>query len=210
MLALAVLAVVAIVLASLAVAGLLPSRRSDGGKGGGTVRAADAPLPRSGTGIEVGTADGARYRIAAVTGGVGGPPETSSQSPPSRTAFAYVEYILTNPTKGRVLLDFPGDVFVRRALVTPRARGRCMPQAGVPENLCTPPTTSEVVRRLAGGELIPGNGGARYMPPGASYLVRATVDVPVARALTRKDMRLYVWRQLYMADRLAEQAPFPR
>ncbi|WP_157430631.1 hypothetical protein [Actinomadura macra] len=118
---------------------------------------------------------------------------TTFQSPTSPGAFAYIEYILTNPTGREVLLDFPGDVFVKRDLVTPRARGRCMPQASVPEDMCTPPTRSEVVRRLAGGEPIAGDGGDTFMPPGASYLVRATVDVPVERRLTREDMGLYVW-----------------
>ncbi|TDD69743.1 hypothetical protein [Actinomadura rubrisoli] len=207
------------VLAALVTAGLvLTSGSKDGGDGGdggaaaggGPPGAAAGRLPRSGAPIEVGTADGAKYRIAAVTGGVSDGVMTSVQSsPPAGTSFAYVEYVLTNPTRQKVLLDFPGDVFVKRDLVTPQARGRCMPQAGVPEDMCTPPTKSDVVRRLAGGGLIAGDGGDKYMPPGASYLVRATVDVPVERRLTRADVGLYVWKQLYMADQLAKQAPFP-
>ncbi|MGH3241261.1 MAG: hypothetical protein ACRDNL_12845, partial [Spirillospora sp.] len=207
-----------LVLAGLVTIGLVLTRGSgDGGKdtGNGTgpataaERAPNARLPRAGTAIEVGTADGARYRIATVTSGVNDG-VTTFQSPPSGTSFAYVEYLLTNPTKQKVLLDFPGDVFVKRALVAPDAQGRCMPQAGVPEDMCTPPTKSRVVRGLAGGGLISGEGGDKYMPPGSTYLVRATVDVPVRREITRADMGLYVWKQLYMADQLAKQAPFPR
>ncbi len=48
------------------------------------------------------------------------------------------------------------------------------------------------------------------MPPGSAFLVRATVDVPVDRDLKRSDLGLFVWKQLYMADQLAKQAPFPR
>ncbi|MDL4821032.1 hypothetical protein [Actinomadura opuntiae] len=208
-------------LAALVTAGLVltPGSGDDKGGDGGPAPATaeqrpaggSGRLPRTGTPVEVGTADGSKYRLAAVGGGVSddGVVTTFQSSPPSGTSFAYIEYVLSNPTGHKVLLDFPGDVFVKRDLVTKAARGRCMPQAGVPEDMCTPPTQSRVVRRLAGGDLVPGDGGDKYLPPGASYLVRATVDVPVARRLTRPDMGLYVWKQLYMADQLAKQVPFP-
>ncbi|TDD29749.1 hypothetical protein E1287_30355 [Actinomadura sp. KC06] len=203
-----------LVLAGLITVGLVLTRGSGDGDTANRPAAGapgpDVPLPRAGKAIEVGTADGAKYRIAAVSSGVADGVVTTFQSPPSGTSFAYVEYLLTNPTNQKVLLDFPGDVFVKRALVAPDAQGRCMPQAGVPEDMCTPPTKSRVVRRLTGGEPIPGEGGDTYMPPGATYMVRATVDVPVQREISRKDMGLYVWKQLYMADQLAKQAPFPR
>lgn len=206
-----------LVLAGLVSVGLVLTRGSgDGGTGASSSASgprpnADVRLPRAGTPIEVGTADGSKYKIATVTNGVSDGVVTTFQStPPSGTTFAYIEYLLTNPTDEKVLLDFPGDVFVKRELITPDARGRCMPQAGVPEDMCTPPTKSRVLRRLAGGELIPGEGGDKYLAPGATYLVRATVDVPVQDTITRADMGLYVWKQLYMADQLAKQAPFPR
>lgn len=207
-----------LVLAGLVTAGLVltPGSGEDGGteavpSSGEQSPIGTAEMPDAGTPITVGTADGSKYRIAAVTSGVSdGVAPTSQSSPPSGTSFPYVEYILSNPTQKRVLLDFPGDVFVKRNLVTPDAQGRCMPQAGVPETMCTPPTRSQVVRHLAGGQLVPGDGGDKYLPPGSSFLVRATVDVPVNRAVKRSDMGLYVWKQLYMADQLAKQAPFPR
>ncbi|TDC46843.1 hypothetical protein E1281_27185 [Actinomadura sp. KC345] len=205
-----------LVLAGLVTVGLVLTRGS--GDGDGDVVAgerssgagADVRLPAAGAPVEVGTADGSRYRLAAVTSGVSDGAAAAVQSePPAGTAFPYIEYMLGNPTNEQVLLDFPGDVFVKRELVTPEAQGRCMPQAGVPEDMCTPPTKSTVVRRLAGGELIDGEGGDKYLAPGGTYLVRATVDVPVKSGVTRKDMGLYVWKQLYMADRLAKQVPFP-
>ncbi|WP_210748739.1 hypothetical protein, partial [Actinomadura latina] len=207
-----------LVLAGLVTVGLIltPGSGDDGGTGavqaGGEQRpGGDAELPDTGTPITIGTADGYKYKIATVREGVSdGVAPTSQSSPPSGTSFPYIEYVLSNPSGKRVLLDFPGDVFVRRALITPDARGRCMPQAGVPEDMCTPPTKSQVVRRLAGGELIAGDGGDKYLPPGSVFLVRATVDVPVDRDVKRADMGLYVWKQLYMADQLARQAPFPR
>ncbi|NVI91705.1 hypothetical protein [Actinomadura sp. BRA 177] len=208
-----------LVLAGLVTVGLLLTPGSGDDDGGtGAVQAGgeqqpggDAELPDAGKPITVGTADGSKYQIATVRNGVSdGVAPTSRTTPPSGTSFPYIEYILSNPSGKRVLLDFPGDVFVKRDLVTPDARGRCMPQAGVPEEMCTPPTKSQVVRRLAGGELIAGDGGDKYMPPGSAFLVRATVDVPVDRDLKRSDLGLFVWKQLYMADQLAKQAPFPR
>ncbi|MEU5990840.1 hypothetical protein ABZ806_17860 [Spirillospora sp. NPDC047418] len=207
-----------LVLAGLVTAGLVltPGSGDDGGTDAAPTSGEQSPvgtaeMPDAGNPITVGTADGSKYRIATVTSGVSdGVAPTSQSSPPSGTSFPYVEYILSNPTQKRVLLDFPGDVFVKRSLVTPDAQGRCMPQAGVPEDMCTPPTRSQVVRHLAGGNLVPGDGGDKYLPPGSSFLVRATVDVPVNRAVKRSDMGLFVWKQLYMADQLAKQAPFPR
>lgn len=207
-----------LILAGLVTIGLIltPGSGDDDGTGavpaGGEQRpGGDAELPDAGAPITVGTADGSKYKIATVGEGVSdGVAPTSQSAPPSGTSFPYIEYILSNPSGKKVLLDFPGDVFVKRDLVVPDARGRCMPQAGVPEDMCTPPTKSQVVRRLAGGELIPGDGGDKYMPPGSAFLVRATVDVPVDRDVKRSDMGLYVWKQLYMADQLAKQAPFPK
>ncbi|MEU8804307.1 hypothetical protein [Spirillospora sp. NPDC048819] len=204
-----------LVLAGLVMVGLVLTRGpGDGGESAAAGErpqgGADVRLPSAGAPIEVGTADGSKYKLAAVTSGASdGAVTTFQSSPPSGTSFPYIEYLLTNPTAEKVLLDFPGDVFVKRELVTPDARGRCMPQAGVPEDMCTPPTKSKVVRRLAGGALIPGEGGDKYMAPGATYLVRATVDVPVQNDIAREDMGLYVWKQLYMADQRAKPVPFP-
>jgi hypothetical protein len=175
---------------------------------GGATAPAAGVLPRTGTPIDVATADGSKYRIATVTGGFDERAARSQQSPPG-TSFVYVDYVLTNPSEQQSLLDFPGDVFVRRDLVAPQARGRCVWQPGVPETMCTPPVKSAIVRRLAGGDLQSGDGGDRYLPPGSSFLVRATAEVPVSERTKRTDLRLYVWKQLYMADQLAKEAPFP-
>ena len=182
------------------------------GPGSGSAAGAKGGMPRTGAPVEVSTADGSRYRIAAVTAGIdaAGTAPQGAAAQAARTPTAYIDYVLSNPSKRRVLLDYPGDVFLRRDAVAPEARGRCMWQAGVPETMCTPPTRSRVVRTLAGGRLQPGDGGDRYMPPRSSYLVRVTVDVPVTSGIKRSDLRLYIWKQLYMADRLAQEAPMPR
>ncbi|WP_018657372.1 hypothetical protein [Actinomadura flavalba] len=168
----------------------------------------DENLPHAGRAVTVATADGARYRVAAVTGGAD-EGAAAQQAGVTGGKAVYIEYVLGNPTKEQVLLDYPGDVFVRKDLLRAGDRGRCMWQAGVPEDMCTPPAKNEVVRRLAGGALIQGDGEDRYMPPGSSYLVRSTVELPVSGAVKRSDLRLYIWKKLYVDDQYARQAPFP-
>lgn len=208
-----------LVVAAAAVGAFVLIPGSDGGKGDGTTASggggSSAPvqpgrMPRTGTPVTVSTADGNKYQLAAVDTGTGDGASTQQTTAPSGYGFAYVEYVLSNPTHDKVLLDFPGDVFVKRTRVEGSGRGRCMPQVGVPEDMCTPPTHSNVVRALRGGQLIKGDGEDRYMPPGSAYLVRATVDVPVAKELKTGDLRLFIWKRLYMANASAKEAPLPR
>lgn len=203
-----------VVLAGLVTAGVVLTSGPAGG--GGAV--ADEPgthsdsaeLPPAGTPVEVGTADGFRYRLAAVATGFSRRAQSASGvQRSSGRGYPYVDYLLTNPTGEKALLEYPGDIFVRRGLVDPSARARCEPQGGIPAALCTPPTTSAVVRRLAGGELVPGDGGDKYLPPRSTYLVRVTVRVPVDRRVTRRDIALYVWEQIFVGTEPAKRVPFP-
>jgi hypothetical protein len=171
---------------------------------------AAAALPPSGTPIEVATTDGSRYRLATVRGGTDDGAQGAQSPAPAGTSYAFIEYVLTNSGSQPSLLDFPGDVFLDRKLVVRSAQGRCVWQPGVPESMCTPPVRSTIVRRLGGGDLQNGDGGDRYLPPGSSFLVRAVVEVPVRERTKQSDLRLYVWKQLYMADQLAKEAPFPK
>ncbi|MFC0038126.1 hypothetical protein [Actinomadura rayongensis] len=158
----------------------------------------DAAFADAGRPVDVSTADGSRYRVAAVTGGASG-------------SSAYIEYVLANPSPtAKALLDFPADLFLTNDLLAARDRGRCMWQAGVPDAMCTPPTRSEVVRGLAGGALLPGDGDDRYLPPASAFLVRTTVQIPVRSTVRRADLRLYLWKKLYVDDQYARLAPFPR
>ncbi|MBW8487329.1 hypothetical protein [Actinomadura parmotrematis] len=177
-----------------------PAGASTGGTGA---------MPKTGSPVDVATADGSKYRIAAVGAGSGAGVSTQQAGAAGGSKVAYIEYVLSNPSQQKVLLDFPGDVFVKRDMVGASARGRCMWQAGVPEDMCTPPTSSDVVRKLKGGDLVAGDGGDKYMPPGSSFLVRATVGVPVDRRLGRNDLRLYIWKKLYVPDQYARLAAFP-
>ncbi|MFG2006764.1 hypothetical protein ACGFNU_47225 [Spirillospora sp. NPDC048911] len=185
-----------------------------GGAGGTTLGSqseGQGRVPRSGQPVAITTAEGAQYQVAAVSGGVaaGGEPTVQSSPLPSGSAVAYIDYVLSNPSNQKVLLDPPGDVFVKRNLVGRQARGRCMWQAGVPEDMCTPPTQSRVLRRISGGELEAGDGGDKYMPARSSYLVRAIVEVPVDKRLKRNDLRLYIWQKRFISGQYAQAAPFP-
>ncbi|RFU38850.1 hypothetical protein DZF91_25515 [Actinomadura logoneensis] len=191
---------------------------SDGGKGEGdpsagasrSVPTRSGPMPKTGTTVSVATADGDRYQLGVVDTGTSEGTATQQTTAPSGYGFAYVEYVLSNPGREKVLLDFPGDVFVKRSRVESSGRARCMPQVGAPEDMCTPPTHSDVVRSLRGGQLVAGDGDDKYMPPGSAYLVRATVDVPVEKQLKTGDLRLFIWKRLYMGDQDAKEAPLPR
>lgn len=209
----------ALVVAAAAVAALVLIPGSDGGKDGGTaasgggtpsVPAQGGAMPKTGTQVTVATTDGSRYQLGVVDTGTAEGAATQQTTAPTGYGFAYIEYVLSNPGKEKVLLDYPGDVFVKLSRLEKSARGRCMPQVGAPETMCTPPTHSDVVKTLRGGQLVAGDGEDKYMPPGSSYLVRATVDVPVAKTLRPGDLRLFIWKRLYMGNQDAKEAPLPR
>ncbi|WP_103560711.1 hypothetical protein [Actinomadura rubteroloni] len=192
----------AVAVAVLAVLGVvafvfLPGRGDDAPPAVTTSGDLDAAFADAGRPVDVATTDGSRYRVAAVTGGASG-------------SSAYIEYVLANPSPtAKALLDFPADLFLKKDLLAARDRGRCMWQTGVPDAMCTPPTRSEVVRNLAGGALLPGDGDDRYLPPASAFLVRTTVQVPVRSSVRRADLRLYLWKKLYVDDQYARLAPFP-
>lgn len=208
-------AVGVLVVAGLVAAGLVLTRGADGGgepqAGGPRTQLQDVEPPPAGKPVEVGTVDGFRYRLAAVRSGLDKEAARAARgSLPPGTTYPYIDYLLSNPTDDEVLLEYPGDVFLKRNLIVRQARGRCEPKLGVPNYMCTPPTQSKVVRRLIGGELVPGDGGDQYMPPKSTYLVRITVQVPVDSDISSRDLRLYVWEQIYRGTNPALLVPFPR
>ncbi|TDC63611.1 hypothetical protein E1200_21860 [Actinomadura sp. GC306] len=203
-----------LVLAGLVTIGVVLTSGSDGNGtqagGGSGAKPVDVEPPPAGKPLEVSTADGYRYRVAAVSNGLNEDAVTEAQTElPSGTSFPYIDYLLTNAGEEEALLDYPGDPFVKRELVAEDARERCEPQGGAPDDMCIAPAKSEVVRRLVGGELVDGDGGDKYMPPGSTYLVRVTVQVPVDRDLTSSDIGLYVAEQLFVGTDPAKHVPFP-
>ena len=116
--------------------------------------------------------------------------------------------MITNTGTDAELLDFPADLFVRRSLVPASARGRCMPQPGAPDGMCTLPDHTDVVNTL--GFAPPRTEDEdQYIPAGASYLVRVATDMPVRTTVGRHDLRLYVWNPRFTPDRHAIEVPLP-
>ncbi|REE99274.1 hypothetical protein [Thermomonospora umbrina] len=165
---------------------------------GGAVGTADAPS--TGPTLSVTTPEGYGYSLGAAESGTDDRPLTRSTPPPSGGTYAYAEYVLTNTQHQPVLLDFPADIFVPTEHVPSSARQRCMPQPGVPEDMCTLPNHSEVRKRLNGSGPPITQDGDTLMPAGASYLVRVATDLPVDPGVADGDVRLFVWNARFTSD----------
>lgn len=166
--------------------------------------------PRTGAPLHLTTPDGFAYDAAAARGGTSDRPlRTDTTPPPAGKTYAYIDYVLTNTGSQEALLDFPGDLFVRRALVPANLRARCMPQAGARDDMCTLPNHSAVIGYLRGSEAPVDENGDQYMPPRASYLVRVATTQPVEKGVKQGDLRMYVWDARYIRDRRAVEVAFP-
>jgi hypothetical protein len=166
--------------------------------------------PRTGASLHLITPDGFSYDAAAARGGTSDRPlRTATTPPPAGKTYAYIDYVLTNTGGQEALLDFPGDLFVRRELVPASARARCMPQPGVKGDMCTLPNQSAVIGYLHGSKAPVEENGDQYMPPGASYLVRVATTQPVEKGVGQRDLRMYVWDARYTSDRRAVEVAFP-
>jgi hypothetical protein len=181
------------------------------GRGGAPVVEGRVRPPETGSTLSLRTPDGFGYSVGAARGGTDNQPLAgTSTPPPSGTTYAYIDYVLTNTQSRKALLDFPGDLFVKRDLVPADVRGRCMPQAGTPEDMCTLPNHSTVIGYLGDARAPIEDSDDQYLPSRASYLVRVATDLPVDKALTQDDLGLYVWDARYTGDRRAIKASFPR
>jgi hypothetical protein len=183
---------------------------TDGAPAGTGGAAQRIRAPRTGPALHLTTPDGFAYDVAAVRGGTTDKPlPTDTAPPPAGKTYAYIDYVLTNTQAAEDLLDFPGDLFVRRALVPANIRGRCMPQPGVPGDMCTLPNHSAVMGYIRGSKPPVDESGDQYMPPGAAYLVRVATTQPVDKDTAQRDLRLFVWDARYISDRRAVEVAFP-
>ncbi|WP_119729439.1 hypothetical protein [Thermomonospora amylolytica] len=168
-----------------------------------------APSPTTGPALSVTTPEGYTYSLGAVRTGAEDRPLSRSTPPPSGQTYAYGEYVLTNTMQQPILLDFPADLYLSREYVPDELQDRCAPQPGVPDDLCTPPTHSEVVARLNGSEPPIDENGDKLMPPGASYLVRIATEAPLEAGIADGTVRLYVWHARFTADRKGIEVRLP-
>ncbi|WP_433231073.1 hypothetical protein [Actinomadura formosensis] len=192
---------------------------ADGGEGsaqptlasqGDSAKAGSAvPSPQAGPPVDFTTPEGYGYSLAAVRAGTDRQPLGATKAPPSGTTYAYADYVLTNSQRRPVLLDFPADLFMPKAQVPESARERCMPQAGIPDDMCTLPNHSEVTARVEGAKAPVEENGSMMMPGGASYVVRIASDLPVNEDLSADDLRLYVWSARYANDSKGIRLAFP-
>ncbi|HEX2314477.1 MAG TPA: hypothetical protein VHJ17_12110 [Thermomonospora sp.] len=173
----------------------------------GAVRPSDAPS--TGPTLSITTPEGYGYSLGATRSGTADRPLSRSTPAPSGTTYAYAEYVLTNTQQQPALLDYPADLFLPRAHVPASARSRCMPQPGVPRDMCTLPNHSQVVRRLGGSAAPIVQDGDTLMPPGASYLVRVATDLPVDPGVDDADIRLFVWNARFTSDLKGVEVELP-
>ncbi|MFI0444668.1 hypothetical protein [Actinomadura sp. 6N118] len=180
-----------------------PALSSQGNAPGAT------PAPKVGPALSITTPEGYAYSLAAAKTGVDSKPLSDSTPAPAGSTYAYAEYVITNTQKRPVLLDFPADIFLPRGEVPRAAQERCMPQAGVPQHMCTLPNRSKVTARLNGSQAPIEDAGDTLIPVGASYLVRVATDLSVSESLDTQDIKLYVWNARYTSDRKGIELAFP-
>ncbi len=167
------------------------------------------PSPKAGPVLSVTTPEGYGYGLAAVKAGTSLAPLGESKNPGQGLTYAYADYIITNTQRRPALLDYPADLFMPRAQVPASARSRCMPQPGVPEDMCTLPNRSQITARIGDSEPPVIEGADKMIPPGASYLVRVASDLPVTEGVQDEDLKLYVWDARFTSDRKGIEVAFP-
>lgn len=207
-----------------AVAAAIVVLRTDGGSGADPARPASAgqsepgdpgaggqsvAAPRTGPPVDFMTPEGYGYSLAAVKAGADKRPLGATKAPPSGTTYAYADYVLTNSQRRPVLLDYPADLFLPKARVPEAMRERCMPQPGIPDDMCTLPNHSEITARVDGARPPADENGSTMIPAGASYVVRIATDLPVDASISADDLRLYVWNARFTSDRKGIRLAFP-
>ena len=168
-----------------------------------------AAAPKSGQPVNFNTPEGYGYSLAAVKAGTDRRPLGATKAPPSGTTYAYADYVLTNSQRRPVLLDYPADLFLPKAKVPKDMRERCMPQPGIPDDMCTLPNHSKITARVDDAKPPVDENGSAMIPAGASYVVRIATDLPVDDAVSEDDLRLYVWNARFTNDRKGIRLSFP-
>ena len=179
------------------------------GQGSATAQHPSVPSPQAGPPVNFTTPEGYGYSLAAVESGTDPEPLGATEAPPSGTTYAYADYVLTNSQRRPVLLDYPADLFMPKEQVPSSAQERCMPQAGIPDDMCTLPNHSEVTGRVDGAKPPVDENGSPMIPAGASYVVRIASELPVDEGVSAEDLRLYVWNARYTSDLTGVQLAFP-
>lgn len=186
-----------------------PTRPASAGQGEAVPRGPSVPEPKTGPPVNFTTPEGYGYSLAAVKAGTDARPLGATKPPPSGTTYAYADYVLTNSQRRPVLLDYPADLFVMKAQVPASVQERCMPQPGIPDDMCTLPNHSKITARVGESKPPVDENGSKMIPAGASYVVRIATDLPVNDDLSADGLRLYVWNARFTSDRKGIRLAFP-
>ncbi|GAA2458279.1 hypothetical protein GCM10010191_92710 [Actinomadura vinacea] len=166
--------------------------------------------PATGPVLNVTTPEGYGYGLAAVKAGTDDKPlDDSKPLTEPGTTYAYADYVLTNNQRRAALLDHPADLFMPVSQVPGSARERCMPQPGIPDDMCTLPNRSRVTARVNGSKPPISEAGDSLIPAGASYVVRIAAELPVKDGVKPEDLKLYVWDARFTSDRKGIEIAFP-
>ena len=185
------------------------ARPSLAGQGASTAREPSVPSPQTGPPLNFTTPEGYGYSLAAVKAGTDPEPLGATEAPPSGTTYAYADYVLTNNQRRPVLLDYPADLFMPKSKVPSSSQERCMPQPGVPEDMCTLPNDSRITARVDESKPPVDENGTMMIPAGASYVVRIASELPVSDDVSAGDLKLFVWNARYTSDRKGIELAFP-
>lgn len=194
------------VIGVVAIAALVVVLRSGASRTGAPeqVGATSSHSARTKTGqtLDMSTPDGYAYRMGAVDGGSSGRTKTGKSS----GGAAYIDYVLTNMLSTPALLDFPGDLFVKRSLVAPGVP--CQPETGAPADTCSVRNHSQIIDNLGSPAPVSRNGD-QYLAGNSSYLVRITTDPVLTLVPAQSDLALYVWNERFVPTGQATLVPFP-
>jgi hypothetical protein len=179
---------------------------SEGSTAGGL---GSVPSPKAGATLSLTTPEGYGYGLAAVKAGTSAAPLPGAKPPGAGETYAYADYVITNTQRRPALLDYPADLFMPVDQVPESARSRCMPQPGIPDDMCTLPNHSQITARVDDSEPPVTEGADKMIPPGASYVVRIVTDLPVKEGVQAGDLKLYVWNARYTSDRKGIEMAFP-
>ncbi|TMR01807.1 hypothetical protein ETD83_13910 [Actinomadura soli] len=189
--------------------GAEPAKPASAGQGAPGAQGPSVPAPKAGPPVGFTTPEGYGYSLAAVKAGTDGQPLGATGAPPSGTTYAYADYVLTNSQRRPVLLDYPADLFLPKERVPPSTRERCMPQPGIPDDMCTLPNQSKITARVGGAKAPVDENGSTMIPAGASYVVRIATELPADADVSADDLRLYVWNARFTNDRKGIRLAFP-
>jgi hypothetical protein len=117
------------------------------------------------------------------------------------------EYTVTNVGTQEALFEMPVDLYVKCDRVP---KGTPYNIRGAPPGSCSPRNKVNMVGPVGTSPQLRKEGADLYMPPGASYLVRVTMVVPMEKGVSAGDVSLTLWSSRFYSDQVGRPVPFPK